>query len=213
MRTRLLFSYRKGAPESDVSARKMRANIRRVYRLAHALEISYGRAWYRVAWQESEKIAKLYGVDARMVAHLVAALSPNNAWLRNLRDVRALLGEVIERKTARYSTYGANVRKARAILGAWLQSAPYDGILRGNKVTAFARNIIEHDRANGVTVDFHALSVAHGFRYTVKTCPRISDKLYNEVSAAYVGVAREYGLLPQELQAIVWLAWKRIFRV
>lgn len=42
-----------------VSQRTMRANIRRVYRSAHPLEIAYGRAWYQTARESARDCGAL----------------------------------------------------------------------------------------------------------------------------------------------------------
>jgi hypothetical protein len=213
MRQSNLFPFRRNPPDKPLAPRKLRDNIRRVYRLAHELERKHGIGWYREASQIAGEISRAYNVNRTLVAHVIAALSPNNDWRRNVLDARAIFAEVFDYIPSRYSTYGANVAKARAMIVAYRNREDWHHILRGNKVTSFASNIDKPSVPARVTVDFHALSVAHAYRYTTKTCPTISDKLYEQVSAAYIAVAQEYNLLPQQLQAVVWLTWKRIYRV
>jgi len=209
-----LFPHKRKVP-TEVTGKKMRRNIRVVFRAAHSVEVKHGISWYRRANKLCFDWSVQYGIPEELAAHILAALSPNSRWEENVRDARSLIREEIEMlpRVHRFRTYGANVEKARRMVSLWREGLDWKQVLRGNKVTAFARNIALPAEDSSVTVDFHALSVAYGYRFTASNCPRISDTLYREVSAAYTAVARLEGLRMHELQAVTWLAWKRLHKV
>lgn len=202
-------------------SRSAKINIRRVYDLAEPVECRYGIEWYAAAHDRALKLSERYALPVELVAHVIAALSPNNTWERNLLDADRLINELLDlpipiqslRGTG-YCTYGKNVDKARRIVLAYSEGRQWDNILKGRKVTAFAFNIAYPYSADGrVTVDVHAYSIAAGRRYTVSSVPKFGKRKYEAIAKAYRAVAHEVGLLPHELQATVWVCWKRLHAV
>lgn len=173
-----------------------------------------GANWYATAQEAAATMAKRYGVSLDTVAGVVAALSPNNRWERNLRDADNLIaaytlggpGDALGVKT---STYGKNKAKALAIL----QGADPLEALGGLKVRAFYGCIIG---ANAVCIDGHAYAIWRGERISTSSTPKISAKLYASIVADYVKATDTInGVLggqyqPFQVQAITWLAWRRL---
>jgi len=180
-------------------------NILTVYRQAHALEVKFGTCWYWNANRMAHRLALIGRVSVPAVCHVIAALSPNSRWEDNMRDAEmAVLG-----KRGPYRCYKANLKKAKAIIAADRKSEPFKQILKGPKVSAFAHNI-QHPRTAGiVTIDAHAYSVAHLWRFTTHGMVRLTEQRYSEMVAAYVAAAATVGLKPHQLQAITWVTWKR----
>jgi hypothetical protein len=160
-------------------------------------------------------LGKEFGVSRACAAAVIAVLSPGVDWNINKREARQVLNEEVNgvAPSYGYATYGRNVIKARQIIGAEIAELDYAEYVRGPKVTSFWRNIASPDTPNGVTVDFHAYSIATGKRYTRNNVPRFTALTYTAIAGAYASVARKLDVLPQELQAICWLAWKRFPRV
>ena len=66
-------------------------SILAVFFAATDLEKINGVQWYNVAQNASGAMAERYGISLETVAGVVAALSPNNRWERNLRDADNLI--------------------------------------------------------------------------------------------------------------------------
>ena len=189
-------------------------SILAVFFAATDLEKINGAQWYSVAQNASDAIANRYGISLDTVAGVVAALSPNNRWERNLRDADHLisaytLGGIDDALSVKTSTYGKNKAKALAILQG---AEPLDA-LGGLKVRAFYGCIIGQD---AVCVDGHAYAIWRGERISTSSTPKISPKLYAAISADYVKATDTINSViggqckPFQIQAITWLAWRRL---
>ena len=189
-------------------------SILAVFFAATDLEKINGAQWYNVAQNASGAMAERYGVSLETVAGVVAALSPNNRWERNLRDADNLisaytLGGLDDALSVKASTYGKNKTKALAILQG---AEPLDA-LGGLKVRAFYGCIIGE---NAVCVDGHAYAIWRGERISTSSTPKISPKLYAAISADYAKATDTVNSVlggqykPFQIQAITWLAWRRL---
>ena len=148
------------------------------------------------------------------MAAVIAALSPNNRWERNLRDADNLIGAYIlggysDAVKVKSSTYGLNKAKALEILEG---AAPLE-VLGGLKVRAFYGCIMGDD---AVCVDGHAYAIWKGERISTSSTPKISAKLYASISADYAKATDTVNSVlggqykPFQIQAITWLAWRRL---
>ena len=120
---------------------------------------------------------------------------------------------IVLRKKGPYRSYKANVKKAQAIFAAARRSLPFDHILKGPKVTSFARNILHPRTAGPVTVDAHAYSVAHLWRFTTHGMVKLTETRYQEIAEAYRVAAEQVGVQPHRLQAVTWVVWKRKHKI
>ena len=185
----------------------MRRNILRVLRQSTSEEVSAGVGWYPTAARGCVIWGEQYGVDARTVASVIAALSPQVEWQSNLRHaLNMVANDALAIVSGASRPLQANVRKANAILadGALLPDAYFK---EAHKVCAFARNL--QGDTQTVTVDAHAAQIAMNDPTYIF---RFRRAQYAAVSRAYQHAARLEGLEPSELQAIVWLTWKRLYR-
>lgn len=159
-------------------------------------------------------MAERYSISLETVAGVVAALSPNNRWERNLSDADKLiraytLGGLDDALSVKTSTYGKNKNKALTILQG---TSPLDA-LGGLKVRAFYGCIIGQD---AVCVDGHAYAIWRGERISTSSTPKISPKLYAAISVDYVKATDTINSVlggqykPSQIQAITWLVWRRI---
>jgi len=189
-------------------------NILAVYDEASGLEYFDGTGWYVEARGEAMFIADRCELPLRVVVGVIAALSPTNKWGRNLRDARAMCetfvaGGYVEDVTV--CTYGKMRDKAWSIL----EDMPEDdqavaNILKGPKITDFFWCIMGHDVC---VIDGHAWCIANADRRTMQEVPNIGKKHRQELQDAYRVAAHAHGLKAYEMQAITWLAWKRIHNV
>jgi hypothetical protein len=191
-------------------------SILAVFFQASSAEVMTGRRWYGDALAECQTIAANYGLPVDTVAGVVAALSPNNRWERNLVDADNLcklytLGGHDDAAQCKVSTFHANKRKALQILGG---IEPLKA-LGGLKVKAFYRCILD---IPAVCVDGHAYAIWKGERIFTTRTPKISAKLYASIAEDYQRAADAInGIIGTELsaaqvQAITWCAWRRIIK-
>jgi hypothetical protein len=189
-------------------------SILAVFFSANDLETINGAQWYKTAQNAAATIATRYSVKADAVAGIIAALSPNNRWERNLRDADALiqaytLGGYSDALAVKTSTYNQNKTKALAILEG---VAPLEA-LGGLKVRAFYNCIIGGD---DVCIDGHAYAIWRGERISTSSTPKISARLYGSIVADYVKAAATINSVlgttyrAYQVQAITWLTWRRM---
>ena len=195
-------------------------NVLAVYDLATSGERVEGMEWYNRANRVAATIAAEHGISLETAAGVIAALSPNNRWERNIVDaenvIRAFsIGGAEEAENVKVCTYGKMRTKAIQILEA-TSIVDHASILNGRKITAFYECII--GRMDAVCIDGHAYSIWFGDRLTMKQVPNIGKKLYAEIVSDYVEAARilsENGtsVTAFEVQAITWCAWRRLHGV
>lgn len=189
-------------------------NILAVFFKATDLETINGADWYHAANHAAQITAARYNVTLDTAAGVIAALSPNNRWERNLVDADSMIraysmGGHDAADLAKVGTYNANKVKALAILSG----DDCLKVLGGLKVRAFYDCIIGGD---SVCIDGHAYAIwTGGYIPTTKT-PKISPKTYHAISADYRLAAATINSILQaeysaaQIQAITWLVWRRI---
>jgi hypothetical protein len=197
-------------------------NIKAIYQLASADERISGKAWYPTANAIAEHLAETYNIRKTCVIAVISALSPRNKWDRNVLDSETLISAFVasgasQAALTRVCTFGAN--KAKAIRALELDSdRGEDGVnfdeilalLSGPKLREFASCIHGLD---DVTVDGHAWCIHAGGRVSLKDVPAIGVRFRREIKEDYRTAAAELGLRASELQAITWVAWRRIHNV
>ena len=192
-----------------VDHERMIHTIISVYRDADETQHAEGLLWYDNAQKAAYLIALKYDVAVYIVAAVIAALSPNNKWSRNVTNADALIGAFIRGDgllSVKVSTYHAMKRKAWDILVA---RPDYDGakaMLKGQKLTSFFCDIMGEFN---VTIDGHARNIAYGERVGLTDDrTNIGVREYRALQAAYQEAARRVGLMPYQLQAITWRVWR-----
>jgi len=189
-------------------------NIRKMYKYALAnlteQDIEEATHWYNTAQDEAKQIAERLDMPVYIVVGVMAALSPNNKWERNLTNAYELCkafqdGQGMD--SVKVSTYHKMKEKAWDIL---TEIPDYDTLilrLNGKKIVSFFRNIMGED---DITIDGHARNIYYNERVGLtdnKT--NIGVKEYAKLQEEYLTVAKEYDLLGRQMQAITWVAWKK----
>lgn len=183
---------------------RLRQRIAQAYRQRSPHDTHRGRHWYPAARRLVSRWARRYQLPRETVACVIAAISPQCDWPTNKRLARAILNG---RDPASLSgALRVNLRKAWGIRAT---RAGLDTLARwfptGSKVQAFARNLAGDDH-QAITIDRHAASAAYGRpMYTLSLHPA----RYRVIAEAYRTVARELGVPPAQLQAIIWVSWRR----
>ena len=186
-------------------------NILKVYRRATTDDIANGYKWYDEAKTYCSIISGLSGVKLNTVIGVMAALSPNNKWERNIADCERMCWAWVkgdDLSDFKVSCYNTMKLKAWSILEDNLTSD--DEILdrlNGQKIRSFYSNIRGLDE---VTIDGHALNIALGVRQGLTTDKtNMSKKVYRQMQEVYVRAAKRVDIKPHVLQAITWTTWKR----
>ena len=192
-----------------VDHERMIYNITSVYRDADEDQHAEGLLWYSQAKREAYHIAMKHDVPVYITVAVIAALSPNNKWARNLVNADALIGAFVNGDgllSVKVSTYHAMKRKAWDILAARPSYNDAKAMLKGQKITSFFCDIMGEFN---VTIDGHARNIAYGERVGLTDDrTNIGVREYRALQAAYEEAARRVGLMPYQLQAITWRVWR-----
>ena len=194
-------------------------NILAIYKMATPEEKRDGIVWYADALRDCTRIALDTSVPLHIVVGVVASLSPNNKWERNIQNAKDLIhacvnGDGID--SVKVCTYHKMKEKAWSILEAMPDHDGVITILNGQKIVSFYRNIMGDDTC---TIDGHARNIAYAERVGLtddKT--NIGVKEYRTLQAEYVQAAKRTrvngrALKAFELQAITWVTWRRIHNI
>jgi hypothetical protein len=192
-----------------VDHERMIANIMACYRAADSVQVNEGLLWYDDAQKAAHDIALKYDIAVYLVVAVIAALSPNNKWSRNVINADALIGAFLRGDgidAVKVSTYHAMKKKAWDILAARPDYETAKTMLKGQKITSFFCDIMGEFN---VTIDGHARNIAYDEKVGLTDDRSNIGKLeYRALQAAYEEAARRLRLMPYQLQAITWRVWR-----
>lgn len=205
-------------------------NIMATYNRATTEEKVAGAGWYKEAWSACSDMSKRFDVPLAVITGVVAALSPNNRWERNLGDAERLIAaylngdDVLSVSVSTYNAMRAKGWKICAIASEQHQHATADQLneaileeLRGQKIKSFYSNIMG---LPGCTIDGHARNIAYnerlaltGGKFTLgKVEYVVLQEMYQE-AAAIVSADLGVELQASVMQAITWVTWRRIHKI
>ena len=171
-------------------------NILAVYNGAFPNHFVDGQNWYPSVHDLG---ISLCPHDPHRAWGVIAALSPMTPWPRNVF--------LAERTFTEGKAYGCLTNNADKANRIYAGEDPLD-VLGGMKITNFYLNIA-NPYADNVTVDRHAHDIAMGEVFGKQPRKMLNSKGgYNELADLYREVADHIGILPSELQAITWCAWR-----
>ena len=188
-------------------------SIVNIYSLANAQEHTEGLVWYQIANAFIGTMAKRHDISLVKTAAILASLSPATHWAQNILDTEHL---IINGKDSTVSTYHRNKLKALRFLDGSLNPVDhYIGDIKYSwtKTAAFFENILNPNDTNKIAIDRHALRIAHGYDLTADQAIFYGNtrQKYEHTARAYFTIADNIGILPQQLQAITWLTYRRLF--
>lgn len=171
-----------------------------LYSEATADQVQRGRHFYCTAEADIAREAPKVGVSHSTLAEVVACISPNMKWERNISDAVKLVSQWRAGETPNgIQAYPANVEKAVRILNG-TESLKIGRNGSGQKTYNFFRNL-RGSRAN-VTIDLWMLRAINiRVHYRAKN---LTEKVYSRYSADLTEAARRVGETPRDLQAIIW---------
>lgn len=202
---------------SELGKRKIIRTFRKIIRQASPDELSGGKYWYATASHWVDEIAAKYHVPCEIVCGVLSALSPAVEWELNKRQAEKLIHGYLTLSDVDgvvISTYKRQLRKAIAILDlieGWPDN--YNEIEnyvltvlgdRAYKTKAFYWNIYNPHDPKFVTVDTHIWNAAG------LTAKMINKGEYEAMSEIIQELSDESDYEPCQLQAIIWIVYKRI---
>ena len=181
-----------------------------------------GAQWYHNAYMVCVTLGEKYGFHPNTVAGVIAALSPNNKWERNVEDAEAMLRAYcydLPWDSVKVCSYSANKDKAISIIELMLSSDDLiTKVLRGNKTIAFYHCIAKDGNSDTPCIDGHAYNVWNGSVTNLKEVPAMSDKTFSMIQDAYRDAAKLISEVAgsyhsaAQVQAITWVAYRRIHK-
>lgn len=171
------------------------ANIVACFRLADADQRERGAHWYDAAHALA---LTLDPNDVRRAAGVIAALSPQMPWPRNVR----LAVTAFRDGAASGAPFALQATRI-------LQGEDIGDVFHGPKVRAFAATIADPSGTADVVIDRHALSVMLSRCSDDKDASRLDRKgVYGACVAAYVAAGRTLGVSATVVQATTWVVWR-----
>lgn len=152
--------------------------------------------WYFILHDYAKNLAERNKLTVMQAAGIISALSPMVMFTTNLRDAERFCAT---RSIANLATYKSQRMKALRILGAKTEKEILE-ILGGNKTKAFFLNIYKPKTSMDCTIDTWMVKF---FGYK-----SLTPKRYKDASTEMQKVAREMGLMPHQVQALLWVGMR-----
>lgn len=190
-------------------------HIEKIFKQANNIEIENGLNWYRSAREDITFIADKYNISHEIAIAVTSALSPRCIWENNLKDLEKVLlwhnktkNSIDNRDTLpKVTTYKQNLKKAIFILQTGITD-----VFKTCKTYNFYNNLLNPDDNNFITIDGHSINIYYGKLGIVEN-KHFTKKYYNKIANVYRKVSKKHNLLVNQLQAITWLTFKRIYNI
>lgn len=214
--TNVLKTFWQATPEEFEEGREW-------YRRANALAVELANTQWKPGYQHAEADLADWDRELSKAVAVIAVLSPQESWDRNVEKARRIYAEWDATKAARpigdyrmlasWPGLKTNATKALRILDG---EKPED-VVSGPKVTAFYRAILDPNDPRGIVIDRHAFDVAVGRVMDDRTRGIVLGR-----AGAYESFVRAYEratvnlqalyptITPAEVQAVTWCVWRRM---
>lgn len=182
-------------------------NVFQVYAQADRWDRELGLKAYAEYHQVLLSLSADFNVPVDTTCAVFAAISPNVTYVSNLRAARAILEAYRANRSLdslSIPIYKNNQRKAWSILAD--NAEPLD-LIRAPKTRSFYLNLANPPDARPVTIDGHMYSVWNLKQYRMREVPRFN---YEHIARDFRQCATLLNILPNQLQAVCWFAWRRI---
>ncbi len=160
--------------------------------------------WYKQANDWAITLGGVNDLCLSKTCGVIAALSPRKSWDLNLTCARDFI------VTGNCGQMTMFKDKARQILESNGTDEEILDILKGNKISAFYLNIMYPDKAETVTIDRHALSVALGRWTTDEDYSGMTTQQYDFFVHCFTLAAMKVNVSPILMQSATWVKWREI---
>lgn len=168
-------------------------NLFNYYHQANDKQKADGLAWYDIAHQSCKDVAAKYNLPLTIVTGIVAALSPRMRWEDNIKYAEHFINGLD------IPVFKANLLKAERILAG---NDPLD-VLGGPKTRAFYQNLSDPTCNSVACIDSWMLRAAYS---NLNLAGNVTAYEYTTIENAVKVIAKQIGLLPLQVQAIIWVA-------
>ena len=174
----------------------------------------WGSQWYGTAQEYINNLAKATRRDPKQVAAVMAAFSPRTAWDTNMQQATHFLLNYDphnpEAMDATMPGLGENLERAKRIFHATDENGYLAALQGGNdapKITNFYNNM--NGDSNAVTIDTWMARAIMGAGHDLADSASSQRALgwtggYDKMADAVREAARQRGISPAAMQAIVW---------
>lgn len=187
-------------------------NLRMLFDQADAQDIRDGLAAYSIYNRVIRDFADQYAVTFERALSAFVALSPNSDYFGNLRSLASVLRGVqqgIPPEAITVSTYKhCRDRAYSYATGEVLFLAK----ARGHKIRSFFLNVFDPSDPYPVTVDGHISCAWQGINATMREA-LVPPREYARIASAVRRLASDVGMIPNQAQATIWMARKRVMRI
>lgn len=173
-----------------------------------------GLNWYQTALWQAEDICERYNFPLDRTIGVIAALSPQNKWQRNLVDAELAIKTILDGgdfDDFKVSTFHPNKQKAIDIIKG---ESPLN-VLNSNKCRCFYINISNPNNEKIITIDGHATNVALGRLASLEKTNGLTDKQYQLLTDAYFAAtgkinaeSLERTVIGSQVQAVTWVYYR-----
>jgi len=186
-------------------------NIMKVLLQATPEAYQQGLTAYQDYHNTLKATAEQHNLKLERVIGAFSALSPGNKLEMNFADLETLIKAVKKNKEAseiRLHCYSTCTQRGYDFLTGW--EPEFKTSRKARKTYNFFQNILNPESPEHVTIDRHAIEVHAGKEVDDALRKKIFDspRKYNEIAEDYKTVAKKTGLLPCQVQAITWYAWR-----
>lgn len=180
-----------------------------VYNNACQYEKIEGVTWYSNAFSTAAMLHIKYGYKIEQIIEVLSVVSPGTEWTLNSSTLpEKMLSYHLARvtlTTLEWPCYPSNVAKVQQILDG------QPGVLRGNKVKAFAKAI--GGDTNSVVVDAWIVKLVYNMPEMFWRDTAISsDRMYHNISDAVRDAAMFVGMPSALFQACVWTSYRNQYK-
>lgn len=187
-------------------------NIVKAYKSASLAQKRVGAAWYPQAYHDA---ALLDPVNPSRAVGVIAALSPQTGWKRNLAYASQVVkwadelseGDRLHRRVDSAPRVHFAIQMAKAISIAAYNVSPLE-VLHGPKERAFYGAIMGHPDA--VVIDRWAARAADPDRFTGGKNETVTPAQYRKLALAYMAAAHKLNRPVRDVQGTVWFATRTV---
>lgn len=188
-------------------------NLRKMYEQAYKEDFDEGILAYMRYNKVISMFSEEYGVSFERTLSAFVALSPNNDYFGNLRSLASVLSGYRQGRDVSditISTYNhCRDRAFQYVTG----ERDFLATSKGLKIRSFYFNILSPEDPVPVTIDGHMKAAYEGEAMTMKQAVVGTKAEYFRIANATKRIAKREGLLPNQLQAIIWFTRKRVFGI
>lgn len=188
-------------------------NLIMMFNQADSIDYEEGKNAYFKYNQMMRDVHKEYpefGLDG--IVGAFCALSPNNDYVGNLRSLITIL-QGLRLGTPHDKITVSTYKHCRARAIAYLQGAPFETGTRGLKTLSFYKNILYPMSDAYVTIDGHMVAAFLGDKDMKMKEALVSRSAYRLIAGVTCQLAKATGLLPSQVQAIIWFVRKRVYQI